>query len=84
MNVNAIKAVAGAVQGTIGPKGLDGMLVDQFGDVVITNDGLTILNLMEVNHPAAKMLINIARLNRKRLAMVQRLPPNGWSWLTKD
>ena len=35
MNVNAIKAVAGAVQGTIGPKGLDTMLVDQFGDVVI-------------------------------------------------
>ena len=67
MNVNAIKAVAGAVQGTIGPKGLDTMLVDQFGDVVITNDGLTILNLMEVNHPAAKMLINIAKAQQEEV-----------------
>ena len=67
MNVNAIRAVAGAVQGTIGPKGLDTMLVDQFGDVIITNDGLTILNLMEVNHPAAKMLINIAKAQQEEV-----------------
>lgn len=67
MNVNAIKAVAGAVQGTIGPKGLDTMLVDQFGEVVITNDGLTILNLMEVNHPAARMMINIAKAQQEEV-----------------
>ncbi|MFZ7103411.1 MAG: TCP-1/cpn60 chaperonin family protein [Peptococcaceae bacterium] len=66
-NVNAIRAIAGAVQGTIGPKGLDTMLVDQFGDVVITNDGVTILNLMEVNHPAAKMLINIAKSQQEEI-----------------
>lgn len=66
-NVNAIRAIAGAVQGTIGPKGLDTMLVDQFGDVVITNDGVTILNLMEVNHPAARMLINIARAQQEEI-----------------
>jgi chaperonin GroEL (HSP60 family) len=66
-NVNAIRAIAGAVQGTIGPKGLDTMLVDQFGDVVITNDGVTILNLMEVSHPAAKMLINIARAQQEEI-----------------
>jgi len=66
-NANAIRAIVGAVQGTIGPKGLDVMLVDQFGDVVITNDGVTILNLMEVNHPAAKMLINIARAQQEEI-----------------
>jgi chaperonin GroEL (HSP60 family) len=66
-NVNAVRAIAGAVQGTIGPKGLDTMLVDQFGDVVITNDGVTILNLMEVNHPAAKMLINIAKAQQDEI-----------------
>jgi chaperonin GroEL (HSP60 family) len=66
-NVNAVRAIAGAVQGTIGPKGLDTMLVDQFGDVVITNDGVTILNLMEVNHPAAKMLINIAKAQQEEI-----------------
>jgi len=66
-NVNAVRAIAGAVQGTIGPKGLDTMLVDQFGDVVITNDGVTILNLMEVNHPAARMMINIAKAQQQEI-----------------
>jgi chaperonin GroEL (HSP60 family) len=47
-----------AVESTIGPKGLDTMLVDQFNNVVITNDGVTILNMMEVNHPVARMLIH--------------------------
>ncbi|MBS4026825.1 MAG: chaperonin, partial [Clostridia bacterium] len=60
-NANAIRAIASAVEGTLGPKGLDTMLVDKFGDVVITNDGVTILNLMEANHPAARMLINTAK-----------------------
>lgn len=66
-NVEAIRVIAGAVKGTLGPKGLDTMLVDQIGDVVITNDGVTILNLMEVNHPAAKMLINIARAQQEEV-----------------
>lgn len=60
-NANAVRAITGAVEGTIGPKGLDTMLVDRFGEVVITNDGVTILDKMDVNHPAAKMLINIAK-----------------------
>lgn len=60
-NANAIRAIASAVEGTLGPKGLDTMLVDTSGEVVITNDGVTILNKMEVNHPAAKMLIQVAR-----------------------
>ncbi len=57
-NTNAVRAVMAAVESTIGPKGLDTMLVDQFGNVVITNDGVTILNMMEVNHPVARMLIH--------------------------
>jgi len=60
-NANAVKAVTAAVEGTIGPKGLDTMLVDSSGQVIITNDGVTILDQMEVNHPAAHMLINIAK-----------------------
>lgn len=60
-NANAVRAITTAVEGTIGPKGLDTMLVDRFGEVIITNDGVTILDKMDVNHPAAKMLINIAK-----------------------
>ncbi len=60
-NANAIRAISAAVEGTLGPKGLDTMLVDKFGEVVITNDGVTILSMMEANHPAARMLINIAK-----------------------
>lgn len=60
-NVNAVRSIASAVEGTIGSKGLDTMLVDKFGDVVITNDGITILTKMEVSHPAARMVINVAR-----------------------
>lgn len=66
-NSNAVRAVASAVEGTLGPKGLDTMLVDRFGDVVITNDGVTILSLMEANHPAAKMLINVARAQQEEI-----------------
>jgi chaperonin GroEL (HSP60 family) len=66
-NANAVRAVSAAVEGTIGPKGLDTMLVDKFGNVVITNAGVTILDLMEVNHPAAKMLINVAKAQHQEI-----------------
>lgn len=66
-NANAIRAIASAVEGTLGPKGLDTMLVDKFGEVVITNDGVTILTMMEANHPAAKMLINIAKAQQDEI-----------------
>ncbi|ADL07669.1 TCP-1/cpn60 chaperonin family protein [Thermosediminibacter oceani] len=66
-NSNAIRAVSSAVEGTIGPKGLDIMLVDRFGEVTITNDGVTILKLMDINHPAAKMLINIAKAQQEEV-----------------
>jgi chaperonin GroEL (HSP60 family) len=60
-NATAARVVSQAVETTIGPKGLDTMMVDSYGDVVITNDGVTILKLMEINHPAAKMIINAAK-----------------------
>ena len=60
-NIAAAKAVAEAVRSTLGPKGMDKMLVDSMGDVVITNDGATILKEMDIEHPAAKMIIEIAK-----------------------
>ena len=60
-NAVAVRAVAEAVENTLGPKGLDTMLVDQAGNIIVTNAGVTILDNMEVTHPAARMLINIAR-----------------------
>ncbi|MGE5653860.1 MAG: TCP-1/cpn60 chaperonin family protein [Bacillota bacterium] len=66
-NASAIRAIASAVEGTIGPKGLDTMLVDRFGEVIITNAGVTILDQMDVNHPAARMLINIAKAQQEEI-----------------
>lgn len=66
-NATAIQAITSAVEGTIGPKGLDTMLVDRFGDVTITNAGVTILDKMEVNHPAARMLINAAKAQQEEI-----------------
>jgi archaeal chaperonin len=60
-NIMAAQAVAGAVRTTLGPKGMDKMLVDTMGDVVITNDGVTILKEMDIEHPAAKMMVEIAK-----------------------
>ena len=60
-NISAAKAIAEAVRSTLGPKGMDKMLVDSMGDVVITNDGVTILKEIEVEHPAAKMVVEVAK-----------------------
>jgi len=61
MNFTAAKAVASAVRSTLGPKGMDKMLVDSMGNIVITNDGSTILKEMEIEHPAAKIMVEIAK-----------------------
>ncbi len=66
-NANAVRAIASAVEGTLGPKGLDTLLVDRFGEVVITNDGMTILTKMDVNHPAARMVINTAKAQEEEV-----------------
>ncbi|MBT3691045.1 thermosome subunit [Candidatus Woesearchaeota archaeon] len=60
-NIMAAKLVAETVRSTLGPKGMDKMLVDSMGDVVITNDGVTILEEMQIEHPAAKMIVEIAK-----------------------
>ncbi len=60
-NIAAAKAVGDAVRSTLGPKGMDKMLVDTIGDIVITNDGVTILDEMEIEHPAAKMMVEVAK-----------------------
>ncbi|HUW89379.1 MAG TPA: thermosome subunit beta [Candidatus Nanopelagicaceae bacterium] len=60
-NIAAAKAVAEAVRSTLGPKGMDKMLVDSLGDVTITNDGATILDTIDVQHPAAKMIVEVAK-----------------------
>jgi len=61
MNIMAGKALAGIVRTTLGPKGMDKMLVDGMGDIVVTNDGVTILREMDIEHPAAKMLVEVAK-----------------------
>jgi thermosome len=60
-NFSAAKAVAAAVKSTLGPKGMDKMLIDGMGDITVTNDGVTILKEMDIEHPAAKMLVEIAK-----------------------
>jgi thermosome len=59
-NIQAGKAVSEAVRTTLGPRGMDKMLVSDSGDVVITNDGATILNKMDIEHPAAQMIVEVA------------------------
>ena len=61
MNIMAGRIVAEAVRTTLGPKGMDKMLVDTMGDVVITNDGATILTEMDIQHPSAKMMVEVAK-----------------------
>ncbi len=60
-NIAASKIIAEIVQSSLGPRGMDKMLVDSLGDVTITNDGATILKEIDVQHPAAKMLVEIAK-----------------------
>src|SRR3989338_4049263 len=60
-NIMAAKAVAETVRTTLGPKGMDKMLVDSMGDVTVTNDGVTILEEMNIEHPSAKMIVEIAK-----------------------
>lgn len=67
MNILAGRIIAETVRSTLGPKGMDKMLVDDLGDIVITNDGVTILKEMSVEHPAAKMLIEVAKTQEKEV-----------------
>ncbi len=66
-NISAATIVAEVVRTSLGPKGMDKMLVSSFGDVTITNDGATILNEMEIQHPAAKMMVEISKTQDKEV-----------------
>src|SRR5512136_627590 len=60
-NISAARIVADVVRATLGPRGMDKMLVDTLGDVTITNDGHEILKEIDVQHPAAKMIVEVAK-----------------------
>jgi len=60
-NIMAAKAVAETVRTTLGPKGMDKMIIDSMGDITITNDGVTILKEMDIEHPSAKMIVEVAK-----------------------
>lgn len=66
-NIAAARLVADAIRTTLGPKGMDKMLVDGFGEVTVTNDGVTILEQMHVEHPCAKMVVEIAKTQEKEV-----------------
>ncbi len=60
-NILAVKVIADIVKTTLGPKGMDKMIVDSAGNIIVTNDGVTILEEMSIDHPAAKMIVEIAK-----------------------
>jgi len=66
-NILAARVVSETVKTTLGPRGMDKMLVDRTGNVVVTNDGVTILDEMEIEHPAAKMVVEIAKTQEKEV-----------------
>lgn len=66
-NVNAIKSVSSIVETTIGPKGLDTLMVDDDGNSLVTNAGAAILSKMKIDHPVARMIVNVARAQQKQV-----------------
>lgn len=66
-NILAARIVAETVKTTLGPKGMDKMLVDSAGNIIVTNDGVTILEEMEIEHPAAKMVVEIAKTQEEEI-----------------
>lgn len=66
-NIMAARAVADTVRTTLGPKGMDKMIVDSLGDVTVTNDGVTILEEMGIEHPAAKMIVEVAKTQENEI-----------------
>ncbi|RSN76301.1 thermosome subunit beta [Candidatus Methanodesulfokora washburnensis] len=65
INMEAAKAIADIIKTSLGPKGMDKMIVDSLGDITVSNDGATILQEMEVAHPAAKLMVNLAKAQDK-------------------
>ena len=67
INIEAAKQVADQVRTTLGPKGMDKMIVDSMGDVIITNDGVTILKEISIEHPSAKMIVEVAKTQEEEV-----------------
>ena len=67
-NILAAKIIAETIKTTLGPKGMDKMLVDSAGNIIVTNDGVTILEEMEIKHPAAKMVVEIAKTQEEEVS----------------
>jgi len=65
LNILAARIVAETIRTTLGPKGMDKMLVDSLGDITVTNDGATILDKIDIQHPAAKMMVEVAKTQDK-------------------
>jgi T-complex protein 1 subunit alpha len=65
--VTAVLSIANILKSSLGPQGLDKMIVNDIGDIVITNDGATILNQLEVEHPAAKILVELAQIQDREV-----------------
>ena len=66
-NFDAVIAVSEILKSTLGPKGMDKMLIDEYGDIIITNDGVKILKEMQIEHPAAKMVVEVAKTQEKEV-----------------
>jgi len=77
-NIMAAKAIAAAVRTTLGPRGMDKMLLSSTGDVVITNDGATILHEISVQHPGGKMVVEVAETQDDEVGTAPP-PPVSWS-----
>ena len=71
-NIAAARIISDIVNTSLGPKGMDKMLVDSLGDVTITNDGATILKEIDVQHPAAKMLVEIAKTTDNEVGVLNQ------------
>jgi thermosome len=67
MNIMAARMVADTIRTSLGPRGMDKMLVDSLGDIVTTNDGVTILKEMEIEHPAAKLMVEVAKTQEEEV-----------------
>ena len=63
----AVQSLSNIIKSSLGPQGLDKMLVDDIGDVTITNDGATILKMLEVQHPAAKVLVELSQIQDREV-----------------
>ncbi|MBI2656535.1 TCP-1/cpn60 chaperonin family protein [Candidatus Woesearchaeota archaeon] len=83
-NIMAAKIVAETVRTTLGPKGMDKMIVDSMGDVTVTNDGVTILEEMQIEHPSAKMIVEVAKTQEDEVGLAGELLKNAEELLDKD